>query len=274
MNNFQAKILEIMKEVHKLCVDNDIKYTMYAGTMIGAAREKGFIPWDDDMDICMTPEDYDKFLRVAETYTSDKYEILVPMKTPNYHYSFVKVVDKTTTLMEEIFGERYETCIGVYLDVFPLIEVDKDIDQVKIYKHRQFMTTLRNIKLRKHNDTWRRKLMKPVACMAPLKYFDKDFNKIYIKASKNTKGGDYYFDPDGYYKDGLIDKKWFDEYVLVPFEDTEFFAVKEYDKYLTQTIGDYMTRPPVEERVSHHHFYLDMDKPYKEFIEEKMCKKK
>lgn len=274
MNDLQEKIFNIMCKVHDICVENGIEYSLCGGSMIGAVREKGFIPWDDDMDIFMTMKNYNKFIQVAKNYQDDKIEIILPRSRKGVYYSFIKVVDKTTTLEESLFYDGTSdmtSILGAYLDVFPLIEVKSQKQAIKQLKKRGIVFKFKEIKLKKTNFNTKEKLARPF-----LTFFSADtFVKMLIKGYKKDKGYDFVYDPDGYCKRSAVPKKWFDKLILMPFESAEFYVIKEYDKYLTQIFGNYMQRPPVEEQVEKHNFpYINLNKPYREYIAEQENRKK
>ena len=118
MNELQKCQLEILKEFIRICKDNNLQYYLVGGTCLGAVRHKGFIPWDDDIDVAMPRDDYDKFITLQDqmkkpyfiqTYKSDK----------NYIYNFAKVRDSSTTFVENFFACS-QMNHGVWIDVFPL----------------------------------------------------------------------------------------------------------------------------------------------------------
>lgn len=268
MTDLQSKILDIMKEIHNICVANDIKYSLCGGSMIGAVREKGIIPWDDDIDIFMTPDNYQKFLEVIKDYSGDKVEFLLP-SNKDYIYPFIKAVDKNTTLIENITADHIRYTMGVYVDIFPLVSVKNIKNKYRTFS-RFYTLKCMLAKIKRKNLNLKQKIVKPFVVFIPVSIF----KKILLSYNKSAKKGKFYYDPDGYNTKAVFPKEWMAEYILMPFEDTEFYVMKEYDKYLTQVFGNYMQRPPVEQQASHHDFfYLDLDKPYAQYIEENKTKK-
>lgn len=268
MTDLQSKILDIMKEIHSICIANDIKYTLCGGSMIGAVREKGIIPWDDDIDIFMTPDNYQKFVQIAKEYKSDKIQFLLP-SNKNFIYPFIKAVDKNTTLIEKITSDHMKYTMGVFVDIFPLVSVKRVKNKLRTFS-RFYILKCMLAKLAKTDLLTIQKIVKPFVALIPVSIF----KKLLLMYNKSAKKSKFYYDPDGYSTKAVFPKEWMNEYTLMPFEDTEFYVMKEYDKYLTQVFGNYMQRPPVEEQASHHgFFYIDLDKPYKEYIEEKNNKK-
>ncbi len=115
----------ILDEVHQFCEANGLRYFLSSGTLIGAVRHKGYIPWDDDIDIYMPRQDYEQFL---QTYSDTKgtYRAINPATEPHYYYTFAKVVDQRTRMVEKE-TEGYE--IGVYMDIFPVDYVTEDLQE-------------------------------------------------------------------------------------------------------------------------------------------------
>lgn len=115
----QKVMLEILCEIHRICIENNIRYWLYAGTLLGSIRHKGFIPWDDDCDIAMMRDDYEKFLRIAQQYLPDDMHLQTRDIEPEYHLPFAKIRKDNTILIEtgENGKEKYHH--GIFVDIFP-----------------------------------------------------------------------------------------------------------------------------------------------------------
>lgn len=124
--NLQLKLLEMAKYIDKLCRENDIEYYLAYGSCLGAVRHKGFIPWDDDFDIAMTLENYNKFCEVCKTQLDTETYFLQNLETePNYYLSFAKLRNIKTVLIEERNKDANIT-YGVYIDIFPLVGIPQN----------------------------------------------------------------------------------------------------------------------------------------------------
>lgn len=136
----QLKILDIVKDIDKLCKENNIDYYIIYGSALGAVRHKGFIPWDDDFDIGMTYDNYVKFLKLCEEkLDQENYYLQTYEKEENYYLSFAKIRDITTTLIEE-GNKNIDIIRSVYVDVFPLVGVPNNKFKENILKiNRAFM---------------------------------------------------------------------------------------------------------------------------------------
>ena len=119
MNELQSKILEIFKEFDRICRDNDLKYFAIGGTCIGAVRHKGFIPWDDDLDVAMPIEDYARFREVAPSSLAPQYQIYDYEEHEKCGYQFLKLFDRNTTFIEER-NNNLDSCMGVFIDIMPV----------------------------------------------------------------------------------------------------------------------------------------------------------
>lgn len=247
--------LDMMKDIHAFCKEHDIKYSLAFGSLLGAVRHKGYIPWDDDLDIMIPREDYDRF--VSE-YGSDKYGVTDLNKNPNHGLAFAKVEDLRTILKEEIEGD---TQFGVFIDVFPVDHVPDNLARRKCYFRRKaFWNALFNLKLIKIREG--RSLIKNIVLAighvlllpVPRKYI---VNKMaYITSLYRGTKTEYMgivAPADSRIREAVPSSD-FDEYISVPFEDTEFMIIKEYDAYLKGAYGDYMKLPPAEKQIAHHAF--------------------
>ena len=113
----QLRILEILLAVDKVCREHGLRYYLWAGTLLGAIRHKGFIPWDDDVDICMPRADYDTLMAHAKEWLPAPYEAMSAETNGKYPGSFGKIIDSSTTLIERA---HYAYLSGIYIDVFPI----------------------------------------------------------------------------------------------------------------------------------------------------------
>ena len=266
---YKKKLIETFYAFDQFCAKNKIKYYAAYGTLIGAVRHKGLIPWDDDVDVYMLREDYDKFCSFRG-HVDGHYDIM-DINDENYWLlSLVKFVDTNTTLWE---FKELPLILGVYIDIFPLdeIENDKNLELKHDYdkyselvmqgmKRRDFPTKdfiHQAIRLRVkrtwnilHNHYYHRRHLQ--------EYLDK-YNEI-VRNIKSRRG-DYLVSYDGPYGLGEIMKKeWFADTVELEFENKKIKAPVEYDKILRKIYGDYMQLPPEDKRVSHHyHYYLNLN---------------
>ncbi len=269
MNEMQCKLLEMFKWFHNFCVENDFKYYALGGTALGAIRHKGFIPWDDDIDIGMYRKDYERLKKFVKNHSDKRFVFEFPGENKDFTYALAKLYDKTTTLVE---STRYKIKRGLYIDIFPIDNIGDDeaeaISNFKIINRKFSLYLTTACALRKG-----RKLYKNIAVLLsriiPGFIFDnrKLLNDIemFCKKKKDDESC-YVVNTYGAWREKEIGKReWFGNPVLHQFESMEIFCPEDYDAYLNALYGDYMQLPPIEKRVSHHEFLrIDLEKSYLE----------
>ena len=265
--DLQLKLLSMLKQFHELCVNNDLIYFMAGGTMLGAVRHNGFIPWDDDVDVVMPREDYNNFKRIADRILPDNLEIKFYENTQNSPMHYMKLIDRNTTLIENKYRNYYE---GVYIDVFPLDGAPSDLKML-IKKQKKVGKYISLIVNHCYTDG-RHGLRKLYGFLA--RCFD--LNKLHINLEKQIT--EYSYESSeivgnflgSYGINEFVPKKIFGTPVKYKFEDTELYGPEDYKSYLTNIYGDYMQLPPLEKRInSHQYFYLDLTQPYINYNKEK-----
>ena len=270
IKSVQNRILEVMKYIDKLCRDNEITYYIMGGTALGAVRHGGFIPWDDDLDIFMTPDQYVKFKHVFEKADSDLF-IIQEWKTTENYLEYAKVRMNGTTFIEENFKDRKDLHQGIYVDIMILHKVpDKRIVQKKIYYYCKFVTLLglsqRNWKPHNIFQSFMLVLLKilPTKTMARIAY-----RNIY-KYDDMQEGFKYcYWITPAKFENGLFDEDFFSKPIDIPFEDTVLLGSKHIKEYLEYRYGDYMKLPSEEQRkAAVHAMIYDVDRNYAEYFNE------
>lgn len=250
--------LEILQAVHGFCEENGIMYSLACGTLIGAVRHKGYIPWDDDIDLYMLRDDYNKFLSIFPQIYKDKYSLVSLERSSQWNCPFAKVFDIRTIMIED---KRTEIKgVGIGIDIFPIDNAPNDDIVWSKYEKRRRL--LRNIYVMK-DLRWRksRSLLKNLLvqlCSIPLYFFSARFlaSKMNVYSQKfNLEESKYYAENSyGEPYNERFSKSAFSKTIDWPFEKYMFKIMIGYDEYLRNFYGDYMQLPPLEKQTSHHHY--------------------
>lgn len=267
----QKTQLEILKDFQALCDRHNIPYFASGGTAIGTIRHSGFIPWDDDIDICLLRRDYHKAIHFIRKELSDKYEVYDNRTVDGYVLVFSKMCKKNTYIIEDgEFDTRVPT--GIFLDLFAYDKTTSDPKKRKKqirdtwiwarlcvlskYKHPQFPSNLNGILLKAAK----------IVCIGihyvlRILHLRKDFfYRQYLKAAtryQNTEEELYidfsYFDPEKI----MCTHKMIFPLKKMQFEDVQINMLNDADKYLKSQFGNYLELPPVEQRKTHTPRYID-----------------
>ena len=259
IREIQQMELGIMEYIHEVCQKIGVKYFLAYGSLIGAVRHKGFIPWDDDMDICMLREDYEKLQDYLIANPHERYEVMSYKNNLNYVYPFMKVQDNQTYLLEE--DVRIDSNMGIYVDIFPVDGYEDDSvfkdKMTRLIKKRQLSCyTFKGI------TNTKSLLNSLIRYISVIIFYFTNTNK-YIRGiddlAQSRKVDDYELVDYLIYKDmnkPVWKREWLKQTITGVFEGKEFMIPKNYHEILTSDYGDYTQLPPVELRFSHHDFQL------------------
>lgn len=259
----QLRILKILLALDNVCRQHGLRYCICGGTMIGAVRHKGFIPWDDDLDVSMPRPDYDKLIEHASEWLPSPYELICSENDKSYPLPFAKIQDADTTLIER---KHLYYLGGCYIDIFPY-DAFPDNPVARWWQCTKYAFLKQCLYLIhrdpfKHGhgpDSWAPLLVRKLFTMQGLqrgirrvltKY---DYTEANLAASYT----------DGMH--GVLPKTITDDYAPFEFEGHQVMGIKNYDPYLKRMYGDYMTIPPEDKRVQHNFHYLDLGRPYREY---------
>jgi lipopolysaccharide cholinephosphotransferase len=257
LDEIQEIELAMLDYVADLCEKNNLRYYLAGGTLLGAVRHQGFIPWDNDVDISMPRQDYDKLRSLMEESEGQKqYKLLRVTDDSDYIYPYYKVVD-TRTYIVELSRNSHSSGLGIYIDIFPIDGLgDAKSETVKqfksVYKQCYRITSTaesyKNLSLYKKFTrfcwkSWFRVFGR-----------EKNFEIAIDKLRENS------FDDSSYIvstfgirgEKEIIKQEYFAKSIDVDFEGRKYKAPIGYDQYLKQMYGDYMKLPPENERIPNH----------------------
>ncbi len=262
LSECKALELDILKHIRDICDAEGLHYYLAYGTLLGAIRHKGFIPWDDDIDIFMPYEDYLKFIEIKKNDSSSSYKIISHETDPSYTAPLGKVID-TRTVLEQHYGFIEKVPLGVYVDVFVLSGAgNSEGEALKLV--RSLFKLLRGWRFAdsivKKEEPLIKKVLKmirniPYKTVGLEHYLEKITeyrklntyeNNIYVTQSSLTSVNNV--------KRNIWLRNDFGNGTKVVFEQESFRAPVNYNRLLTQYYGDYMILPPKEAQVSQHNY--------------------
>ncbi len=265
LKHLQEVEFMILKDVVSICDKHNLDYYLYGGTLLGAVRHGDFIPWDDDIDIIMFREDYDKLLNILNDELDDKYEILSFKHQKDCFFPFCKISLKDT-IFYEFWNDKVSFNEGIFIDIFVFDNIpDSNIKrQFQLYKCRLcehiFKSSLFEVPT---NTKFKRRINKLLHYFArnlPIsnEFYINHFLKI-LKKYEFEKT-DYVRDYFEYINDGIYRKDDITPFSKLSFRGFEFKVPYNYHLVLTEIYGDYMELPPKEKRYNHAPLELDFGK--------------
>lgn len=248
LKDIQNSELEILIYIHDFCEKHGIKYTLGEGSLIGIVRHQDFIPWDDDTDILMTRENYNKFVELFAKETG-KFRLFNYNTNPKYDKQmFQKVVNTETIALEP--NQKTNKGLGVFCDIIPVDYIPDDKEKAlktcnRFWLYRRILISKTDKKISKSDM-----ILRILFCYFSKKHFARKLDK-YAAKTKPTKHMNNLAFITHSTRFLHFDASIFDEYILLPFRDRKFYVIKDYDTYLKGLFGNYMELPPEEERFSH-----------------------
>lgn len=237
--------LGMLIEIDRFCREHNIKYMLAYGTLIGAVRHKGYIPWDDDVDISMPLED---MLRFKNEFKSDTLKYCDVDTEKHFPYHFSRIAYKSTYLREGLIGKSHGVCI----DLYPMIEVSSSKEKNNAIIER----LLPVFRKRKQMMKWRSRVMRilPVHSIMGFEFIVRQYRDMTFKLLSEKNGGAFHCIAGSPYEfeANTFDFNPFDKMIELEFEGHKFMVPEEYHRFLSYYYGDYMQLPPEDQRHPYH----------------------
>ncbi len=274
LRNLQLMELEILKEFIRVCETLKLQYFVAGGTCLGAVRHKGFIPWDDDIDVAMPREDYEIFMKEGQNLLKDRFFLQNYHTDPNYVNNFAKIRNSQTTFIEKTC-KNIEMNQGVYIDIFPLDGFPKSKIEYKLINFRKQLIHFQFSKKYWFIENKKCGIKSKLALLISdvlygrktLRQLQDIQEKMYAKYPYKTASMIIAYGGAYGYKD-IHKKNVFENGSKLDFEGIKVCAPKQVDNYLKRMYGDdYMKLPPKGKRGGHHSYeIMDLNKSYTEYI--------
>lgn len=267
VSKLQRELLKILIEFDRVCKELNLKYTLTGGTLLGAIRHKGFIPWDDDIDVAMTRENYEIFLKEGQKLLHKNF-FLQTYETDEEHIdNFAKILNLNIPAIEK-YKIHLKIQRGLFIDIFPIDKVSNSyikrfisVNSIRFLKLMIVSNKLTSIL--KLSDSYNKIFLKLFIFPFSVLFSIKTINKIenFIRNLSNNRNNKFTFADMDYsffnFSGKEIEWDLYENYTEQEFEGYKFMCIKDYDTYLTKVYDNYMELPPVEQRISHHDLLIE-----------------
>lgn len=254
LRKLQMTELELLVEVDRICKKNDIKYSLDGGTLLGAVRHAGFIPWDDDADVMMTREEYERFFEACKSDLNYEKYFLQEFRTDaEYRWGYAKLRKNGTTFLRE--GQEHINChVGVCIDIFIFDEVPDGYFERRLHWVQCFIIRkgLYSIVGQKNEKNRFIRVIYRILAKTSRAFWTQNLERLVRKESgKNRQLLSHLTYPNRKEIRYGLPSQYFDEYCDIEFEGVSLRAIASYDKYLRDLFGDYMVLPSKQNRKVH-----------------------
>ena len=248
LNSVHQRLLNIATIVDELCEKHGIPLYMISGTMLGAVRHKGFIPWDDDMDFAVPYGRYDDLITILQNELPNNMRCLAFNQSDTYKSPWIKVEDTKTRVIDSCLDLPEERMPGLTIDIFPLVSCNKNESEAIVRKIQDLMKKKRMYSISK--SKFKNYLKRIIRFF--MSFSTEAINDKIMDLLNKIPDGDYYIIPvDPNYYNKYFPVQWFAPLTKYKFENQEFYGVSNYNNYLTEIYHNYMQLPPEDKRRIH-----------------------
>ena len=264
LSNLKQVELGILNAFVDVCNHLNLKYYLLHGTLLGAVRHKGFIPWDDDIDVGMMRSDYEIFLQEGQKLLPNNLFVQASATDPEYFLWFAKIRNVNTTFIEKT-TQNISICHGVFIDLFPLDYYPEDrLSQIRIQFYRKWIVRRISCELLLPDSD---KMLRKLKCIF-LRVLMPSLISVLQKRDSlflYTKASSLIVNYGGTFRE-ILPTEWFGDGCMLQFEDRMYRVPVAYQQYLSHVYGDYLTLPPPELRKGHHYTHIiDLSRPYTDY---------
>lgn len=266
INQLQETLLQMLADFDEVCRKYDIKYTLFAGTALGAVRHQGFIPWDDDLDIIMLRSEYERFFELAaKDFSKNKYYVQKEY-SPHWPMFFSKLRLNNTAAIEKYHPKDALMHQGVYIDIFPCDNLYHNRLAAQLQFAASKVIIAKSLDKRGYETNSKiKKLFMAFCRFMP----QKPLHRFCVnRKADHTQTVHSFFGCSSKYEKSIYPKKWFTEITYMQFGNGEYPVSAHYDELLTKLYDDYMVLPPAEARKCKQHIaILDLNKNYTAYLD-------
>ena len=265
LEDHKRALIIILREFDRVCKKLDIPYILFAGTMLGAVRHGGFIPWDDDVDVLMLRDDYKRFLNEADGILNREQFLLQKEFSEHWPLFFSKLRLKNTTCLEKYPVKDREMHHGIYIDIFPCDNAAKTKFGRKLQFYASKVVIAKSLDRRGYiTHSKGKKIFMGLCKLLPTK----PFWRLAVKGSADSKFVHSFFAAASKCSKNIYPREYISHTTNASFEGAEYPISKHYDSLLKILYGDYMQLPPPEERkIKQHAVIVDLNNSYEKYLD-------
>lgn len=265
VKDLQRVLFEILVQIDEVCKENGICYSLSSGTVLGAVRHKGFIPWDDDLDLMFMRDEYERFLKIPQEEFSSRGLTLQKEYDKTWPLTFSKVRKNNTTYIERSVDVLEGTHLGVYIDIFPVDNLSDNAVYAAMQWHVFHLLAAKCLGKRGYKtNLWKKKFAMAISRFLPVEPM-----LTFVKNEKetNTKNVHAFLGAAVVREKTIYPRNLFESYTEIDFEGRNFSVISGYKEYLEITYGDYMKLPSEEERkTALHAEVVDLNTSYEVYV--------